>query len=395
MTETLSTDLDQLGRAGAEALRRQDHAGARALFERVARARPTDANAWLGLALACRGLGDDNGQFAALDRVLAADPGNLPALLMKADFFARLGDGRAAGAFYRAVVERAGTLETVPQELRDEILRAERESNRYAQAYETHLREALSKVGFDPVKSSARFSQSLDLLLGKKQIFFQSPSSFYFPELPQRQFYERPEFPWLAELEAKTDLIRDELLGIVGDDSAFRPYVRSDGARPPRAYGELLDSLEWSAFFLIESGSVNDAAAARCPRTMEALRLAPLAEAPGRTPSVLFSLLRPGARIPPHTGYLNTRLICHLPLIVPEGCGLRVGNEVRSWVEGETLIFDDTIEHEAWNTSATLRVVLLFDIWRPELFPDERKLVAAALAAVDSYGTGAPAWNGR
>jgi aspartyl/asparaginyl beta-hydroxylase (cupin superfamily) len=99
-------------------------------------------------------------------------------------------------------------------------------------------------------------------------------------------------------------------------------------------------------------------------------------------------MLRPGARIPAHTGLLNTRLICHLPLIVPEGCGLRVGNETRPWVEGETLIFDDSIEHEAWNGSDRLRVVLLFDIWRPELSPDERDLVAAMLAAVDSYGGG-------
>jgi aspartyl/asparaginyl beta-hydroxylase (cupin superfamily) len=102
----------------------------------------------------------------------------------------------------------------------------------------------------------------------------------------------------------------------------------------------------------------------------------------------LFSLLRPGVRIPPHTGYTNARLICHLPLIVPEGCGLRVGNEVRAWTTGETLIFDDSIEHEAWNSSDRLRVVLLFDIWRPELTEEERKLVATLLAAVGTFGGG-------
>ena len=64
---------------------------------------------------------------------------------------------------------------------------------------------------------------------------------------------------------------------------------------------------------------------------------------------------------------LNTRLICHLPLIVPPGCGFRVGNETREWEEGKLLIFDDTIEHEAWNESDQDRVVLIFDIWRPEL----------------------------
>jgi aspartyl/asparaginyl beta-hydroxylase (cupin superfamily) len=77
-----------------------------------------------------------------------------------------------------------------------------------------------------------------------------------------------------------------------------------------------------------------------------------------------------------------------LPLIVPEGCGLRVGNETRAWREGEALIFDDSIEHEAWNTSDRVRVVLLFDIWRPELTEGERKLVAALMAAVGSFGGG-------
>jgi aspartate beta-hydroxylase len=101
---------------------------------------------------------------------------------------------------------------------------------------------------------------------------------------------------------------------------------------------------------------------------------------------VLFSLLRPGAHIPPHNGYTNARLICHLPLIVPGNCALRVGNETRSWREGELMVFDDSIEHEAWNNSGELRAILLFDIWRPELTADERTLVGALLKSVDDYG---------
>ena len=126
-------------------------------------------------------------------------------------------------------------------------------------------------------------------------------------------------------------------------------------------------------------------AVARFPATMAALNDVPLCRAPGRTPSVLFSRLVRRTRIPAHHGQVNARLICHLPLIVPPGCGLRVGNETRSWVEGQTLIFDDSIEHEAWNNSDRTRVVLLFDIWRPELSEEERGLVAALLAAVGDY----------
>ena len=386
MTQTPSTDLNQLARAGEEALRRQDHAEARALFERIVKARPWDAGAWFRVAMARQGLGDSQGQLGALDQVLAIDPAALPALLMKADHFAANGDDRSAAAFYRAVVARAPSRETLSAEMQAAVQRAATLSAHYAQKYESHLRDALSKAGFDQARSSPRFSQSLDLLLGKKQIYFQSPTAFYFPELPQRQFYERAEFPWIEALESRTGLIRDELLNLVRDGQAFQPYIQSSGNRPPTDYGGLLDSLDWSAFYLIEASAPVTDNAARCPATMEALRAVPLSQAPGRTPSVLFSLLRPGARIPPHTGQLNTRLICHLPLIVPDGCALRVGNETRPWIEGQTLIFDDTIEHEAWNTSDQLRVVLLFDIWRPELSLDERDLVAAMLAAVDSYG---------
>ena len=94
----------------------------------------------------------------------------------------------------------------------------------------------------------------------------------------------------------------------------------------------------------------------------------------------MFSLLRPGARITPHTGVHNARLICHLPLIVPPGCGFRVGNEIREWEEGKLIIFDDTIEHEAWNEGTADRVVLIFDVWRPELSDQERREVAALFA---------------
>jgi hypothetical protein len=99
------------------------------------------------------------------------------------------------------------------------------------------------------------------------------------------------------------------------------------------------------------------------------------------------SLLQPGARIVPHHGLTNVRLICHLPLIVPRNCGaLRVGNETRPWREGRLTIFDDTIEHDAWNSSNALRAVLLFDVWRPELSKQERALVSTMLTAVSRFG---------
>ena len=114
---------------------------------------------------------------------------------------------------------------------------------------------------------------------------------------------------------------------------------------------------------------------------MALLAGAPQPDQPGRTPSAMFSLLKPNTRIPAHVGVSNARLVTHLPLIVPEGCGFRVGNETRQWVPGKAWVFDDTIEHEAWNDSDQLRVVLIFDIWHPDLSPAERAMITALTAA--------------
>ncbi|MBU1257181.1 MAG: aspartyl/asparaginyl beta-hydroxylase domain-containing protein, partial [Alphaproteobacteria bacterium] len=106
----------------------------------------------------------------------------------------------------------------------------------------------------------------------------------------------------------------------------------------------------------------------------------------GRSPMALWSLLKPGTHIQPHHGLLNTRLICHLPLLAPSDCALRVGAETRAWRTGEMLIFDDSVEHEAWNRSAETRVVLLFEVWRPEILPEEREALTRLFEAIDQFG---------
>jgi aspartyl/asparaginyl beta-hydroxylase (cupin superfamily) len=182
-------------------------------------------------------------------------------------------------------------------------------------------------------------------------------------------------------VEAATSAIRSELTQLLeAGAQGFKPYIRSSANRPRLDVDPLQDNMDWSALFLCENGTIFDDAVARCPETWKAVQAAPLPRI-ANSPTVLFSLLRPGARIAPHTGTHNTRLICHLPLIVPPGCGFRVGNEVRSWEEGKLLIFDDSIEHEAWNNSAQDRVVLIFDIWRPDLSEQERREIGALFYA--------------
>jgi len=111
---------------------------------------------------------------------------------------------------------------------------------------------------------------------------------------------------------------------------------------------------------------------------------------PSRSPTAINSVLRPKARIPPHTGVANFRLVFHRPLIVPGNCRFRVGSETREWRVGETWVFDGTIEHEARNDSDDTRVIMICDIWNPRLSENEHRANACVIAANDAYNCTAP-----
>ena len=329
---------------------------------------------------------------AALDRLLAADPRNVRALIQRADLYAAAGDARSASSFYLTAI-RSAPATGMPRELATELARAKAACERYAIEYRDYLLRSLAAKGFDSGRSSARFSQSVDLILGQKRIYLQQPKYYYFPGLPQVQFYERGLFPWFDDVEAALPEIRSELEAVLDEPGAFAPYVQGHANRPKKDEMGMLNNPAWSAYYLWKNGEPVAENAARFPKTMHALRNAPLAHVPNRSPSILFSLLKPGAHIPPHNGLVNTRLICHLPVIVPGKCRFRVGNETRDWVEGKGWAFDDSIEHEAWNGSDRTRVILLFDVWRPELTEEERQLVVSLFEAIDAHAGKKPDWE--
>ena len=168
----------------------------------------------------------------------------------------------------------------------------------------------------------------------------------------------------------------------------FKPYVNHPKGVPLNQWADLNYSSRWSAYYLLKDGVRQDLHCERCPHTAEILGNLSLADVPNAAPTAFFSALEPRTRIPPHTGVTNARVIVHLPLIVPEKCGFRVGNDTRDWQVGKTLVFDDTIEHEAWNESGRLRVLLIFDIWNPYLTESERAAVRVLQPAwVDYYAS--------
>ena len=385
MQQQLSmADAERLARAGAEALRAGNAAAARQSFERLAASGRANAQIWLLLAHSCASLGDHAAAERAADEVLRRDNRNLRALIMKGDARQAGGDEAGAASFYNNVLKLAAQLGELPADLRAELARIEQATQAFKGRSRARLEAHLAEAGLGPEAQSARFRESLGILLEEKQVYYQQPSAYYFPGLPQRQYYEREEFAWAPAVEAATGGMLGELKAALADALPFRPYLQAREDRPTYDFHGLLDNPDWSTLYLWENGGPVEQNVARFPKTFAAMQQVPLPHITTRAPSILFSLLKPGARIEAHNGMINTRLICHLPLIVPPGCGFRVGNEVREWEVGKLLIFDDTIEHEAWNDSGEDRDVVIFEVWLPELTEDESRAVTAIFEAIDA-----------
>lgn len=215
----------------------------------------------------------------------------------------------------------------------------------------------------------------------------QKPKFLYFPGIPSQPYYPRECFPWHAELEARTTLIRDELQAVLSHAQDLETFLKFNSPDDAAAYLRSSGSQEagWDAYFFYRHGTRYDTQCARCPQTSALLDALPLVRIRDHAPETLYSVLRPGTHILPHRGVTNTRLVTHLPLIVPPDCALRVGGDIHTWQEGRCVTFDDTFEHEAWNNSDQTRVVLILDSWNPDLSEAERAAVTDLVEAIGDF----------
>lgn len=370
--------MNAVAQAGLAAWQRGDAAAARDAFDRVAAAGVATPRLWLLLARAREASGQGD-VAAALDQVLAAEPRNITALVMRGD---RAEDDRAAGSFYGLALGYASEADARDPAIAPFLTRARERTAAAAARYVEHLKTSVADAAAGP-----RFAEAVALVTGEKQLFVQQPTSFYFPQLPQRQFYEPDEFGWAADFAAAAPACRRELEALLASDDGFHPYVQAEPGRANKGHA-LLNDPSWSAFDLLRGGAPVAGNAERCPATLAALAKLPIPVIADRSPMALFSVLKPGTHIPPHNGMLNTRLIVHLPLIVPPNCRLRVGNDTRDVVVGVPMIFDDSVEHEAWNDSGETRIVLLTEIWKPELTEAEQSALVRLFEAVGLYAGG-------
>jgi aspartyl/asparaginyl beta-hydroxylase (cupin superfamily) len=372
---------------GFHALQRGELAEAEQLLRAARDAAPKDMVVLMTLAAACTARQDAAGAREAIDAALTLDPYFVPGLLARAGWYERFGSPVAAATTYANALKVAPPPAHWPESLRPKLEYARRVVDRHARAYGAYLADAVGPAQQAlPPQLASRWQEAVSIMAGLSRPYHSECNQLHVPRLAEHQFFERDLFPWIPALEAKTDVIRAELVAALERDrDRFSPYIAYQPGDPVNQWAELNHSQRWSTLALWRAGQPVAENIERCPETAKALAAVEMADIGGLCPNAMFSALAPGTHIPPHNGETNARLVAHLPLIVPEKCEMRVGFERRPWKEGEVFVFDDSIEHEARNDSDQLRVVLIFDVWNPLLSAAERDVVRAMAAAARTY----------
>ena len=366
----------------------RDFGRAVSLLEEAARLAPEDAALWMRLAAMRRGTGQPARALEAVHKALAIHPRDFTALLMRASLMHRLGDANAGEAWGHALAQKPDG--EIPAHMAPIVEEAEERYEAWREHREGELKAAMAKAEerADP-EQRKRIDRFRSNVLRRTRPFHSEPTDYFFPELTEREFHPRRLFPWLEQVEAATAQMCDELQQVMTAERAeLVPYVQFDEHVPMDQWRPLNQNPDWTAIHLIQHGKVIDANARHCPQTMAVLEQLPQPDIAGASPNAMFSLLAPNTKIPPHVGINNARLVCHLPLIVPEGCWFRVGGETRLWKTGEAFVFDDTVEHEAMNPTDQLRVVFIFDVWHPDVSAIEQEAIAALIGCEPASGEG-------
>lgn len=316
-------------------------------------------------------IGTDQGAIDAYGRCLRADPGNLLAYLYAGYAYQAAGDAETAAQLYSLGCDIDARVTRLAGDASfDE---ATRERSAAARSLLDAKIAALHASAMDPDAGRVTGGVWIQNHQGQPpyEAAAQQPHEFYIPGLKPLTFLERADMPWAGEIEAAYNDIKAELMAAMpAADDVGRPYLDTKGAMDP-SFDRIKNSMNWTALDLFRDGVENTELTSRFPKTLAALKAAPLMAVADKPFEVFFSLLKPHQHIPPHFGLSNHGATIHLPLIVPDDCRIRVADEWREWREGEIIAFDDSFDHEARNDSDDLRVVLIFEVWHPDLTTGE------------------------
>lgn len=379
--EDAQSDLDQRLAAADRALAARDIAGARSILEAGVAHDPADPAFWQRLATVRQMAAAPARALQAIERALVLAPLDFTNLLMRARILEQIGDGEAGEAYGNALAQRPP--DPLPGPLAAAVARAEAAWAKHQSGLERRLGAALEAQAIDLTPfERQRIERMASNVSRRTRIYHSEATHFAYPGLRELEFHDRAAFPWLERLETMTDTISAELDRVANaPDADLVPYVQYRESEPLAQWRDLNHNRDWTAIHLVQRGQRIAANADHCPETMKFLGGIPQPWIPGCGANAMFSLLAPRTSIPPHVGVANFRLVCHLPLIVPGRCWFRVGEQVREWERGQGWVFDDTIEHEAVNETDALRIILIVDVWHPDLSPAEQAAITATVGA--------------
>jgi aspartate beta-hydroxylase len=384
--------VEALNVCAVKALRDRHHDRAVELLERAVEVAPNDPVSQHNLGRAYEAGGRIHDAIDALTRAVRLRPVYHVARVRLAALLEARGDrDRAVLQYARALedAQRQGRwldAEGTPASLRPLVERA-------VNTVRTHRVAALGELvarleqAYGP-EAMERIAAGVRIYLKQQAPEFpdprQQPTFFYVPGLPATPYFDRTLFPWIEEFEAQTGAIRAELLELLPSPRGSERVFTSDELEQRNLRSEA-GPASWTGFYFYRHGEPRPENCARCPKTASAVDRLPLSVVPGHGPEVLYSVFKPGTHLLPHRGVTNTRVVGHLPLVVPPDCALSVGGELHAWQEGRVVVFDDTYEHEAWNRSDRTRVVLIFDLWNPHLTEAERAAARDVVVDVSEF----------
>ncbi len=385
-------DLEALNIVALAAIRLGHFHRARDLLNRAVSFSPDHAASHHHLGRAAELIGDLTAARDSYERATRLNAQLPAARLHLAALLERLGEQQAALLQYSRVMsdmqQRGRWLDpaTTPPALEPLVAHAAQvvRSGR-RQLYFSLLEPLAAEFGRSGL---ARVERMLRIHLSEEQPVYtdprQLPTFLYFPDLPTAPYFDRGLFPWIEAFEGRTGEIQAELQALLRADAGSEAVFGS----PELAAQNLRNANgapSWTGHYFYRHGERRETNCAACPVTSSALELLPLSKVEDHGPEILFSVFTPGTHLLAHRGVTNTRVVAHLPLIVPPDCALRVGGEDHAWQEARVVVFDDTYEHEAWNRSDQIRVVLIFDLWNPHLTELERAAVARIVVAIGEF----------
>ncbi|MEC7570402.1 MAG: tetratricopeptide repeat protein, partial [Pseudomonadota bacterium] len=213
-----------------------------------------DTTVWGVIALASRNMGDYDAAHEAADRAIAHDARNARAFVVKGDAFFAQNNPRAAAAFYQRALTLSPLHPEMVQEIRVEFLRAQTRLQDLQTAFSDHMTREVQPLLDDTDRCTPRMQGAVDLLLGKRRLYYPEPRHIMVPDLPIHEFYPRDPFPWLEELESKTSVILDELNALITHGTSFDPYLTKSNERPVFDTHGMAGNDDWGAFYLWKNG---------------------------------------------------------------------------------------------------------------------------------------------